>query len=207
METKVSVYPVSEIPNSSIASLERDYDDVSAMLSVAPYIEEAVDEEDFLLELDNYPAKVEADVVIPLFRLRAVLSEQLLYKGSDFEGENVKVFFVVAEINKVPYGGVFIFVKGEEVLMQGISKFLVPFLEELRGIKVYPKLNDLLQPVIESFVRKLGATKISVKPIGKQKDILVKYHGYHQVNDILWYPSKNIKGRIGGRVDYLVKEL
>lgn len=117
----------------------------------------------------------------------------------------------VAKLNQHLHGGVFVFWNPRypnHVVMQGISKFLIPSLLSL----LYPdqesrliRLNSMLQPAVETVAHNVGAKQIYVAPIGKQGEILKKYYGYH-ITSKMMYPCQVIK-RIDTEYDVYVKDI
>jgi hypothetical protein len=71
-------------------------------------------------------------------------------------------------------------------MIQGISKFYIPgmfslFYPELSA--QLPKLNSLLIPAVVTLAKSLGVSRIIVKPIGIQTDILLKHYGFEYIDD------------------------
>lgn len=177
-------YPVpKELPISIINKIKKFYSDV--------YESECEQKNLKMIEPSD-------ENLLTLLNIRNLLSEQLGYiYNSTEEKDKCGVSFICSRINGIPYGGIFMFWDEEDpsyVVIQGICKFITPSLISLldqENSKKLPRLNDLLNPVIEQTARTIGAKIIYVAPIGKQGKILEKYFGYNATN-YMKYPSKII---------------
>ena len=96
-----------------------------------------------------------------------------------------KIWIIAAKINDIPFGAVFAFLNNsEELMIQGISKFIIPSLLSLIEPKLaqkLPKLNNLLLPSVETLARMYNLKLIVVNPVGKQGAILQKYYGFYPI--------------------------
>jgi len=172
--------------------------------------------------------------LLHFLRLRRLLSEQIEYTYSD--GQDCDVYFIISSVNNHNYGGIFLFHgfdgkegekmeienegnigemkrkqwnregQREEVVIQGISKFLIPSLFSFlypEEEKYLPRLNTLLQSAVESLCMKLKVKRIYVAPVGKQGKILQEHYGYKKVDKIP-FPSRMIRGSSVERKDILM---
>lgn len=134
-----------------------------------------------------------------LLKIHNLLSEQLMYSYPEIDN-NCTVWLVVSKINGFIYGATCVFYNPEvskNIFMQGISRTFIPSLLEILipgVLKTLPRLNNLLQPVVESIGKSMKAQKIYVAPIGNQGDILVKHYGYVSDKNIK-FPCDMIRGK------------
>ncbi|CAH6419318.1 Hypothetical protein HVR_LOCUS521 [uncultured virus] len=137
------------------------------------------------------------DVLDRLVIVRNLLSEQLYYLSS--EEPECTIWLVVSKINGLIYGAACVFYnlkRSPNILMQGISRSFMPSLLEIiqPGIlSTLPRLNSLLQPIVESIGRSVSAQKIYVAPIGNQGNILEKHYGFVSDKSII-FPCSMIRG-------------
>jgi hypothetical protein len=98
--------------------------------------------------------------------------------------QDCNIWLIVSTVNSCPYGAVFAFQnidRPTDILIQGVSKFLIPYLFTMIKPELasrLPKLNSLLMPVVETLAKNVGADRILVEPIGKQGQILLKHYGF-----------------------------
>jgi hypothetical protein len=67
------------------------------------------------------------------------------------------------------------------IMIQAITKYpVITLFEETypESRNLIPKLNTILDPVIQDVGRNFGAKYIYVDPIGRQGELLRKYYGY-----------------------------
>ena len=89
------------------------------------------------------------------------------------------------------YGATYVFYNPKitgGVLMQGISRSFIPSLLDIMypgSLSNLPRLNSILQSIVETIARNVGAKKIFVAPIGTQGKILEQHYGF--------VPDKSIK--------------
>ena len=125
------------------------------------------------------------DILSALIGTYRILKEQRKYCHPD-NVNHCNIQFLYTRLNGYLYGGTFVFYHLEHpdyVVMQGISKFFIPTLFALLYPELeskLPRLNSILQGMVEELTIKISATKIYVAPIGKQGDILEKYYGYQK---------------------------
>ncbi len=114
--------------------------------------------------------------------------EEYLRINPEDEKSGRKKWLVIATINGVPYGGVFVFhheaKNPKELYMQGIAKYFIPMVFDVKfsnlpEIKHLPKLNSLLLPKVLEIGKQLKQVeRIHVQPVNKQGDILEKHYGF-----------------------------
>lgn len=127
-----------------------------------------------------------------LFHIRTGESKEDLirryHNSYDFEQDShCNIWYITASLNGQPYGGIFAFQRkgSSDLMIQGISKFLVPnTLAMLRPetARALPKLNSLLIPAIETIGQNIDAVRIIVNPIHAQGGILQKHYGFYPIN-------------------------
>lgn len=156
-----------------------------------------------------------------LLGVRSIVWEQT--EHFELDSDQCKVYFCLAKVNTLNYGGICAFFNPElnsSILIQSITHYLASALIKLwlpHNAKFLPKLNSLLIPQLETLARNLGVNRIEVVPIAKQKRILQDYYGFVPIaNDEgskcpITYPcsdiigAKNVSRTIGGRYTFLVK--
>lgn len=137
------------------------------------------------------------------FRGQSSFNEQKIneekFNMDEYEEKDCNVWFIVANLNSYPYGGVFVFQNKNDksiIMFQGISKFAIPgFVSITYPSLNIPKLNEILIPEIENLAIKIGGDTIIVSPVGTQGEILIKHYGFKQsrIND---FPCKRIRGQL-----------
>ena len=141
------------------------------------------------------------DFIMYLMNYRNLLMEGGIYAAS--EGAECQTRTVSVYVNEALCGRTFLFWKDEApyFMMQGICKMLpIAFIDKFypQYASTYGKLNSMINPVLQSFARLNGFSKIVVKPVGNQGNILVKHYGYKQGYSKLKYPCDIILGYAEG---------
>lgn len=117
--------------------------------------------------------------------VKEIVDEQLHYIDYEFNCEKI---FIVVYLNSMPMGGIVIFYNPDYIddhgshyiYIQGITKYpVISLIDHLYPEYSIPKLNTILDPIINKIGIDLGAEYVYVKPIGKQGNILQKYYGYN----------------------------
>lgn len=107
----------------------------------------------------------------------------------DKQYDDCQNIFVLVYYKNLPIGGIVIFYNMDYrddnevpyIYIQEITKYPVIYIMDIlypEYTSHIPKLNSVLDPIIEDIGRELQAEYIYVNPIGKQGDILEKYYGY-----------------------------
>lgn len=193
MNTSVSVYKIpEERKKSSYEKVKREYRESNRHYQGhRPISFRIIDDyyEDLeLFSLDVLNLKISQNDIKNEVNLNSlkdaivIIGEQMSYL------ESIKticdIFFIEAKLNEHLYGSIFVFYHKDwpdRIMIQGITKYITSLLFVIlfpEFNKELPKLNSLLDPVIESLARRLGAKYIYVRPIGKQGAILEKHYGY-----------------------------
>lgn len=239
METTTITYKLDEIPKELVVYLHRAQKEISKLLHIESYddpsIEGFFEELEQFPPLDKLPENISDGIknfatdilnitVDPkiykptitnlryMFMTRDILREQIDYILDGKEDQTCQIYFIVSLINQIPYGGVFVFYNSaypDSVVMQGITKFLIPGLFALLypdESQLLPKLNSILQPHVETLAKSLGANRIYVAPVGRQGSILEKNYDYKKISKFK-YPCLIIKGQIGESGNYYVKTI
>lgn len=160
-----------------------------------------------LLDIENRYI-VNDDNLSYLLKLRRLMSEQLEYINLEWQKpsqrlypdkSDCKIWIIISKLNNMLYGGTFVFWNfafPNIVMMQGICKFLSASILHLLYPEYdskLPRLNSLVQPLVEKLTKDIGASIIYVAPIGNQGHILEKHYGYKKTDNII-YPSNVIRG-------------
>ena len=122
-----------------------------------------------------------------LFDIQNIIREQLYYV--EHETVSCQKIFVMVSWRDMPIGGVVIFYNSDAdkkhyIYIQGITKYPVIYLIDTlypQYTSHLPKLNTILDPIIQHIGRELGVSYIYVNPVGRQGEFLEKYYGY-QIN-------------------------
>lgn len=138
--------------------------------------------------------------------IKELVNEQRSYL--DYESECQK-FFILVRYLGIPYGGIFVFYNNntpELIVIQAITKYAIPTVASLiypQYNKLFPKLNTILDPVINNIGKQSGAGYIYVNPIGKQGEILQQYYGYKIASGYTMpQPCPNLAENIGSQKVY-----
>jgi len=119
-------------------------------------------------------------------------------------------YVIAVKINDQPYGAVFAFTNNytDDLMIQGISKFIVPGMFSLlrpEENKILPSLNSILMPEVEKLAKQLRCRRIIVAPLEKQGEIIQKHYGFYPIESIE-YPCKDIL-RAWGETPYFAKDV
>ena len=131
--------------------------------------------------------------------IQDLIREQIYYvtnvNGSF--NETCEKIFVMVFWRDMPIGGVVIFYNSDYsvlfdktrpdsngkhyIYIQGITKYPIIYLIDTlypEYTSHLPKLNTILDPIIQQIGRELGASYIYVNPVGRQGEFLEKYYNY-----------------------------
>lgn len=128
----------------------------------------------------------------PFDKLRDIqdlIREQIYYVKHIADCQKI---FIMVYWRNMPIGGVVIFYnpnyQDKYIYIQGITKYPIIFLidtlypEESKHI---PKLNTILDPIIQLIGKELGAKYIYVNPVGRQGEFLEKYYNYRLNTNVI----------------------
>jgi hypothetical protein len=178
---------------------DRDYKNIPTNVINSFYFKSLFDQDPFIkFGQDVFGINNFTDKTIPDFKRKSTFrepsmsiknlqEEQHVYLETCSSENECQMWLTVATINNQPYGCIFSFYRpGYDFMIQGISKFYIPgmfsfFYPEISN--QLPKLNNLLIPAIESLAKKVGASRIVVRPIGNQGSILSKHYGFEHIDD------------------------
>jgi hypothetical protein len=113
--------------------------------------------------------------------IQDLIREQLYYV--EHEAPCQKIFIMVFW-RDMPIGGVVVFYNSDHphyIYIQGITKYPIIYLIDTfypQYTSHLPKLNTILDPIIQQIARELGVSYIYVNPVGRQGEFLEKYYGY-----------------------------
>ena len=125
-----------------------------------------------------------------LHDIQDLIREQLYYvENAGKEAQLCQKIFIMVFWHDMPIGGVVIFYNpnyadsnGDHyIYIQGITKYPVIYLIDTlypEYTSHLPKLNTILDPIIQHIGRELGVSYIYVNPVGRQGEFLEKYYGY-----------------------------
>jgi hypothetical protein len=182
-----------------------DYLDEDTGLAIRTLASEVTGNSEYMRNLP--PLLLTKEHLATLGDMAELLQEQMDYIYDFGDESDCKINFLLATIKGVNYGGVFVFSsKAESVMMQGITKYLVPILLKFYYPEVeelLPRLNSVLLPQIEAVARSEGKRAIYVAPIGRQGYFLETYYGFKRTN-FVDLPCSSIQV---GSDEFYVKEL
>lgn len=211
METSTSIYPVNRLEDlkllpewviDSLAHPATIISDLSWLKEKTTQFASEIFEEEYdfdqkIEDLDPYEIKdilyINSEQRNYLYRMvynttKEELYERLYrnYKDNYIREYGCEIWFIISKINDQPFGGVFVFHQpnSKEIMIQGISKFIVPTVLSMIDpvlMSKLPRLNSLVMPSIETIAKMIGAQRVVVNPIGKQGDILIKHYGFYPI--------------------------
>jgi hypothetical protein len=131
---------------------------------------------------ERYRAFDREVLVTYLMNLYALLMEACLYTPSEFATTECEVVSFQAYYGKEFFGCVSLFMNQSlnTAMFQGITRSFAAGLIGLLAPEMFtPKLNSFLLPELEDYLRaNTSFTKVYVKPLDNQRNILLKHYGY-----------------------------
>lgn len=193
MDYTVKVYSDDLVPHEIIDFIKSSAQLINTLESNIDEFDKYISKDPKIHEKWKWSVLVDEELTIlkQVYSLRRIIKEQIHYLTTN---DDCKRWLIIAKHEDMYYGGVMVFYHPNVnyLLFQGITKYTVPFIQDILDVPISRnrvKLNTLLIPKIEELATSLGINEIRACPINNQGNILEKHYGFTQV-DWTEFPSK-----------------